>query len=441
MGGDYYDGRDVVSTTSSTGFSAQSAQAVGKTSAMHSSLDPHRWKEENLQCDSLDPIIFALDVTGSMGDWTKIIYDKMPMFYGQIMMQKYLSDPAISFCAIGDVTCDSAPLQVTEFGQGKAIDQLISKMYLEGGGGGNQHESYDLAANFYSSRVDLVNCEIPYFFVTGDEGFWETESSQHIQQVFGQGIKESSVDSKKVWKNLMTKYNVFHIKKPFYNDRINETIQKQWESTIGSERVLNIVTPKACIDVMLGAIALTSGARDLKGYIHDMKERGQTEDRITEVTKALKPYADKLQKNEINVIKHKVSQIQVTDKNIPVQENSQVYSNVISKEEISEIKELVQKLIIEEADEEQNNYIQTLEMIKTSKGDSIPKEFVCPITGNIIFDPVMTSDGHTFERKAIEAWLEKHEYSPITNLNLDSKILLPNFALKQLIKDYVESCK
>ena len=52
MGGDYYDGRDVVSTTSSTGFSAQSAQAVGKTSAMHSSLDPQRWKEENLQCNA-----------------------------------------------------------------------------------------------------------------------------------------------------------------------------------------------------------------------------------------------------------------------------------------------------------------------------------------------------------------------------------------------------
>lgn len=29
-----------------------------------------------------NPIVFALDVTGSMGDWAKVIYDKMPMFYG-----------------------------------------------------------------------------------------------------------------------------------------------------------------------------------------------------------------------------------------------------------------------------------------------------------------------------------------------------------------------
>ena len=44
------------------------------------------------------------------------------MFYGQIMMQNYLSDTAISFCAIGDLNSDEAPLQVTNFGQGKEID-------------------------------------------------------------------------------------------------------------------------------------------------------------------------------------------------------------------------------------------------------------------------------------------------------------------------------
>jgi hypothetical protein len=64
------------------------------------------------------------------------------MFYGQIMMQKYLENPALSFCAIGDVTSDQAPLQVTKFGQGKEIDELISKMWLEGGGGTGYYESY-----------------------------------------------------------------------------------------------------------------------------------------------------------------------------------------------------------------------------------------------------------------------------------------------------------
>jgi hypothetical protein len=70
---------------------------------------------------------------------TKIIYDKLPMFYGQMKSKDYLSNPSISFCAVGDVTSDDAPLQVTKFGEGREIDELLAKIWLEGGGGGNQH--------------------------------------------------------------------------------------------------------------------------------------------------------------------------------------------------------------------------------------------------------------------------------------------------------------
>ena len=59
------------------------------------------------------------------------------MFYGQIMMQEYLSDPSLSFCAVDD-TKDKAPLQITDFGQGVQVDQLISKIYLERGGPGEE---------------------------------------------------------------------------------------------------------------------------------------------------------------------------------------------------------------------------------------------------------------------------------------------------------------
>ena len=45
-------------------------------------MNPSRWQEEPMECDALNPIVMAIDVTGSMGNWTKIIYDKMPMFYG-----------------------------------------------------------------------------------------------------------------------------------------------------------------------------------------------------------------------------------------------------------------------------------------------------------------------------------------------------------------------
>ncbi len=67
---------------------------------------------------------------GYLQPFTEIIYDKLPMLYGQIKLQGYLPDPAISFCAIGDATCDEAPLQVSGFGQGKEIDEIVQKLYL-----------------------------------------------------------------------------------------------------------------------------------------------------------------------------------------------------------------------------------------------------------------------------------------------------------------------
>jgi hypothetical protein len=367
----------------------------------------------------------------------------MPMFYGQIMMQKYLEDPALSFCAIGDVTCDQAPLQVAEFGQGKGIDQMISKMYLEGGGGGNKHESYDLAGYFYSTHIDLINPEIPFFFVTGDEGYWETTSAEKINKIFGKGIKEKQINSNEHWKALLKNYNVFHIKKPFYDSKSDKVIKNQWTKTLGEERVLDIVTPKACVDVMLGSIALTSGARDMKGYIKDMRDRGQSEDRIKEVTNALKKYNDKLVKGQIKVIRHKVNILDLHKEVKESIDNIQKTSDLktVSKADVEAVAADFHKLFLEDYDESAVKQREEYAELRKQKGDEIPKEFLCPITNEIIFDPVITSDGITFEKKAIELWLEKHDYSPVTGKVLESKICLSNFALKQLIRDYVEGSK
>ncbi len=43
---------------------------------------------------------------------------------------------------------------------------------------------------------------------------------------------------------------------------------------MGKERVLIMKTPKACIDVILGAIAVGSGRRSLEQYVEDMRNRG-----------------------------------------------------------------------------------------------------------------------------------------------------------------------
>ena len=60
--------------------------------------------------------------------------------------------------------------------------------------------------------------------------------------------------------------------------------------------------------------------------------------------------------------------------------------------------------------------------------------FCCPLTLDVMANPVIAADGHTYERSAIEEWFKNNDTSPITNLLVASKVLTPNFALKSMLK-------
>jgi len=54
-------------------------------------------------------------------------------------------------------------------------------------------------------------------------------------------------------------------------------------------------------------------------------------------------------------------------------------------------------------------------------------------------DPVICSDGHTYERHAIEEWLRSNSRSPKTNQRLHSRDLIPNHALRGTIEGMKDS--
>lgn len=68
-----------------------------------------------------------------------------------------------------------------------------------------------------------------------------------------------------------------------------------------------------------------------------------------------------------------------------------------------------------------------------------PESLKCPISLELMRDPVVTSDGHTYERATINQWLEEHATSPLTGLLLKRKELIPNVALKNVIDELRES--
>ena len=72
--------------------------------------------------------------------------------------------------------------------------------------------------------------------------------------------------------------------------------------------------------------------------------------------------------------------------------------------------------------------------------NSLPEEppdfLVCPITQELMTDPVFTADGHTFERSAITAWLSNNDTNPMTGDNMKNKDLIPNFAIREACDAY-----
>jgi hypothetical protein len=69
--------------------------------------------------------------------------------------------------------------------------------------------------------------------------------------------------------------------------------------------------------------------------------------------------------------------------------------------------------------------------------DRLPEEFHCPITHEIMKDPVIAIDGHSYERSAIQEWFRRgQETSPRTNDPLQSQQLYPNHALRNVIEKY-----
>ena len=69
-----------------------------------------------------------------------------------------------------------------------------------------------------------------------------------------------------------------------------------------------------------------------------------------------------------------------------------------------------------------------------------PAQFCCPLTLELMVDPVSLASGQTYERQAISQWMTEARRTgqqprdPMTNTPLESRAIVPNIALRQLIE-------
>ena len=64
------------------------------------------------------------------------------------------------------------------------------------------------------------------------------------------------------------------------------------------------------------------------------------------------------------------------------------------------------------------------------------KELECPITRTLMKQPVLASDGYTYEQSAIAYWLQTRSTSPVTNAEMPNKDLMPNLTIRTMTATY-----
>ena len=74
---------------------------------------------------------------------------------------------------------------------------------------------------------------------------------------------------------------------------------------------------------------------------------------------------------------------------------------------------------------------------KKLKKISIPSHFLCPISFEIMKNPVITMEGITYEKDKIQKWLQKNETDPVTR-QIISNELIPNVLIRKLIHEFLE---
>lgn len=172
------------------------------------------------------PIILALDVTGSMGNAAKMcaakLNDIMENLYGKV------NDVEFLMMGIGDLSYDGAPIQATQFESDVRILDQTTKIYFEGGGGGNSFESYTAAWYFglYHTDLDCWKRGKKGIIITlGDEPLNPYLPGKALGNVLGNPTQD--VDTESLYKEVCKKFDVYHI---VITD--SHTCAKQYESSI-----------------------------------------------------------------------------------------------------------------------------------------------------------------------------------------------------------------
>jgi hypothetical protein len=199
----------------------------------HDTLDPKdvivRESRDSAEHPTSVAIGVLFDVTGSMTTIPGVLQKRLPDLLGLIQQKNYIEHPQILFGAIGDATCDRVPLQVGQF----ESDNL-----LEGGGGGQNTESYELALYFMARHTSLDCVEKRnkkgYLYIIGDEKPYSQVKGAEVANTIGGSMNpQENIDFADILKEAQQKFEVFYVLPKYAHHGDDPDIIDFWKNALG----------------------------------------------------------------------------------------------------------------------------------------------------------------------------------------------------------------
>jgi hypothetical protein len=209
-----------------------------------------------------------LDVTGSNISAATRVHAKLPNLQAYLKDGDFCADPQINVGAIGDATSDQYPLQWGQFESDNRLDDQIAAVILEGAGGAQMHETYELGAYMSARHVHLepyeltgkkgfvffFGDEMPYDQILRDYGRYHWGGSAHtLKSLTGDELAED-VSTAQVFRELQRQNHVFFLFQQQGTYRPEEIVPA-WERLIGKENVVILDDPGASVEAIAALIA------------------------------------------------------------------------------------------------------------------------------------------------------------------------------------------
>ncbi|HMY21887.1 MAG TPA: hypothetical protein PKA58_36435, partial [Polyangium sp.] len=274
------------------------AQQVFTQRTCHPLMNPlgvkYRESRDSAEHPQTTSIIFALDVSGSMGSIPEQIARKELPTFMKALMDAGVTDPQVLFMALQDALGGVCPLQVGQFeSTAELMDQWLTWCWIMGGGAG-PYESYDMAFYFaaHHTKIDSYDKrgQKGYLFMTGDEPCYDKLDAKWTKQFLGDELpKDMPLDQ--VIRECGDLYHSFFL---VPDPGRGKQVAPFWRKYLGEQTIV-LGDPSDTCAVAAGVVALSEGrAANLDVVARKLAANGMVADRVKRVVGAMKPWASSI---------------------------------------------------------------------------------------------------------------------------------------------------